>query len=193
MLPYNWRDMANLSNLRQKMNENAMVVSIVLIVVIIVGLYLVLRSAGVIHPTLLPSKAYFVDLEDPNTPILLPPNELPPLIGKSGKPTVVGVLYYTCTDCKDKKPAYFMKYTEEAKAAVESMKKSEGSGTPPMGMPVAMVLEQGAYLCTPEGLASDHWVQMRSSEGAQIMAEARFRCGADPAAVAKYKICAPGD
>jgi hypothetical protein len=67
-----------------------------------------------------PSKAFFVD-EETNEEMILPTTEIPPLLGKGGKPTVVKAFKYTCGSPSDAKVYYFLKYTEEAQAKLKSM------------------------------------------------------------------------
>lgn len=177
MLPYNWRDMLNMNSVRETLNKNALVVSVVIgVLLIIMGWYL-LKNLGVISESSKTPKSYFID-EETQEVTVHDVTDIPPLMGKSNKPTVVEVIYATCTTCADKKPVYYRKFTEEAKASMDKARNAPppgpgGPGAPPPP-PMMIWMDQAQRVRLPE--AGSKWVSVMSPQGFQIMQTASSKC-----------------
>ncbi len=183
ILPYNWKERIRPANLRETINRNSAVVSIVAAVVIIVVLALSIRSfmggntgAGV------PTMAYFYDTSN-QTISVRPTIDYPPLPGATGKNTVVLAYFYTCTTCADKKLVYLQKYSSRAKKALQAMMNNAKSNKPgainPMAYEAAM--SQNAILVRSPAKGSP-WVPLASPQGQQVTM---------PPNCAKLKVCMP--
>ncbi len=185
ILPYDWKDKLKPSNLRQTINENAAVMSIIAVVVVILTIaYLV--HEYVYHPLPNASTAlsYYYDTSDQKL-LALPANQYPPLIGKTGKPTVFLAICYTCSTSAHKKIAYLEKYSEEFKSAMEKMLKIQASfnngtsGVSPDNQAVQQQMQQlqmqlrtatqmGGAMLVRSVKPGSHWYPTQSPEGQRI-------------------------
>jgi hypothetical protein len=158
---------------REKMNENSAIISGAAVVVTLLALgissYVVFFGGG--HPRAsAPTTQLFYDTDTKET-VTRAATEIPPLIGSSGKPTLVRAYYFTCDgNCADKKIYFLERYTEKAKAALESISTS-GKPTPD-AMKAEMDARMGLQLRLPDGSDKD-WVYADSEQGAKIYANIR--------------------
>jgi len=105
--------------------------------------------------------AFFVD-EETGEESVHAVSEIPPLVGKSGKPTVVKALKFSTDGGKTAKAHYYLKYTEESKAELESL-----AATDPQAEARRMTLErEGLQVRSPA--PESPWVRLHSSEGLAI-------------------------
>ena len=120
-----------IADLREKINQNRNwsigVISVLVVLAAILGWrwFWPVRTAG------RPSSYYFYDLANGGLSTA-PSNKLPPLIGATGKPTLVRAVMLTCTGCGDRKLAYLLKYTAAAKAARRLLNHPPGPSATPM-------------------------------------------------------------
>ena len=169
-------------NLREWMNQNSAVVTIIAVVLLLVSL-------GVIIMTLTPSspnrvvEVYFMDTADGQL-FVEKSNQLPPIVAPSGKEGVRAFVF-SCGDCGDEASRYvgwLETYTAEAKKAIT------GTTENPEG-PEGMVdnyelIENGHMVCDPQ---SKTWVPANSEPGFKIMDQIQNKCGNEPP-----KPCFPG-
>ena len=177
MLPYNWRDMLNMNSIRETLNKNALVVSVVVGVLLIVLGWKLLKTSGIIPERYQVPKTYFIDEETQEVSVH-DATDIPPLMGKGGKATVVEVIYATCTDCKDKKAVYYRKFTDDAKTAMEKARNTpapgpSGTNSPPPP-PMMMWMDQAQVVRSPE--PGSKWVPVTSPQGFTIMQTASSKC-----------------
>ncbi|MEI8198317.1 MAG: hypothetical protein WCI73_20685 [Phycisphaerae bacterium] len=187
--------MANLNNIREAIHKHTMVVGVgALILVLLMGWWVAI-NLGIIHTHPQPARAYFID-EETGEVSIHPASEIPPLLGKSGKPTVVTAVYYTCGSCAARKPAYYRKFTPEAKDALEKAHKAGSGAASPTapgpssngsGIPRSVMLGvgQGELVRAPE--AGSPWVPLHSEAGRKLVQELRSKCS-DPNT---YELCVP--
>lgn len=183
----NWVDGLKPSNLRNTMQENSMVVSVVMGILLLCGVMLIGYEAGwFTHKPRGPSGVYFID-EETDEVTVQPATEIAPLKGSGGKMTVVNVVYYTCTTCAARKPAYYMKYTDEAKAYIEQHRNDPpppGDRPKPLDLVMAQLRQTGQLVRLPE--RGSPWVLMVSPEGLQIQSRAQQNCPGSA-----YHVCVP--
>ena len=177
MLPYNWRDMLNLNSIREMLNKNALVVAVVVGVLLIIMGWGLLKNTGIIPETYKVPKTYFID-EETQEVTVRDATDVPPLMGKSGKATVVEVIYATCTTCAEKQPVYYRKFTDDAKTAMEKARSTPppsagGQGAPPPP-PMMMWMDQAQLVRAP--VAGSKWVPVTSPQGFAIMQTASSKC-----------------
>jgi hypothetical protein len=103
------------------------------------------------------SLAFFVD-EETGVESSRPVTELPPLVGSSGKPTVVRAIKYSCDGGKTVTTAYWSKYTEAAQAALKSLPEEDEKRS--------MIGNQGELVRSPQ--KGSQWVHINSAEGRKI-------------------------
>jgi hypothetical protein len=101
-------------------------------------------------------KAFYID-EDTGAESVLPITSVPPLLGATGKPTLVQAFKYSCDGGKTTKVAYLMKYTDAGKQYLESKKKNQ---------PFAFL---GANTLVRSPDPGSPWVPQNSKEGAQVI------------------------
>jgi len=99
------------------------------------------------------TRAFFVD-EESGEEVVRPASDLPPVVGKSGRPTLVKAIKY---GCKGNNPEvlYWMKYTPEALAALQSLPADDARR--------ADIDLRGQLVRSPK--AGSAWVPLRSREG----------------------------
>src|SRR4051812_22006855 len=96
--------------MRKFVNEHGTVIGVVAIILAIgIGFLAYGRSRKTIG-----INGYFVD-EETGEELIMPRTSYPPLVGKGGKPTVVGVFKFSCDGGKTAKIGYYFKYTDTAK------------------------------------------------------------------------------
>ncbi len=169
ILPYNWKESLKPGNLRDTINRNSAVVSIVAVVVIIVVLALSIRSfMGGGSTTGVPSRAYYWDTSN-GTLHIRPMTDYPPLTGATGKPTLVQAYFYACGSCSDKKLAYLQEYSPQAKAMLDKMIKGGQAGKPGGFSPMAeeAMMSQNSVLVRSPAKGSP-WVPLNSPQGQQV-------------------------
>jgi len=89
--------------------------------------------------------------------------ELPPLLGKSGRPTVVRAVFLTASTVDACFPAYYEKYTDEMKAKIKGMKSGPGPGI----RPAYEMVRAGTLVRKPSPGSS--WVSATSTEGNALL------------------------
>jgi hypothetical protein len=108
------------------------------------------------HP---PTSAYFVD-EETGEELVRPATDIPPLMGKSGKPTVVREFKYSVDGGKTSKVAYYFKYSDSMKekleAAIAAGKGGDLDGNPGEWVRSPAPQSKWALLGTPEAQAISH-------------------------------------
>jgi len=109
--------------------------------------------------------AYYQD-EETGEVTIRPANEIPPLLGRSGRPTVVRVVYLTASTVDKKFVGYFEKFTDEARA--RQTPTAAGNGAISL-VPFTMA---GILIRRPE--AGSPWVGADSPEGLKMI-EAIYR------------------
>ncbi|MFG0249180.1 MAG: hypothetical protein ACF8OB_09865 [Phycisphaeraceae bacterium JB051] len=168
-------------NLREWMNQNSAVVTIIAVVLLLVSL-------GVIIMTLTPQRAarvvdvYFMDTSD-GALFIDKSDQLPPIVAPSGKDGVRAFVF-SCGDCGDESSRFIgwlETYTPEAKKAIET--PAEG---PEGGMDNYEVVENGHLVAAPN--SNGQWVMANSEPGFKIMDNVQTNCGGDVAP----KPCFPG-
>ncbi|MCL5946258.1 MAG: hypothetical protein M1472_05320 [Planctomycetes bacterium] len=169
ILPYNWKEKLKPANLRNTINENSAVVSIIAAVVAIVAIAFIVRNF-IQTPNYGPTTAYYYDTSDGSVQVL-PRSKYPPLIGKTGKPTLVWAEYYTCSSCSDKKLAYLEKYSPQAKKAMEQL-QAEANNPKTKGMPPNFAMMQmamaGGGMLVRSPQKGSQWYPLESPEGMRI-------------------------
>lgn len=132
-----------------------------LLLLAIVILLVQLRGGSSGGPVGDAGKAFFVD-EETGEQSVGAATDVPPLNNKAGKPTLVKGVFVTADGGSTKRLAYLMKYTPEAKAAIEKAhqeKKLEDVMT-------SDLVSEGTLVRLPDKGAP--WVKMSSREGAAI-------------------------
>jgi hypothetical protein len=104
-----------------------------------------------------PNYNFFVD-EETGEESVHPNSELPPLIGASGKPTVVVAVKWACQDGSNVKTVYLQRYTPEA------LEKLRAMG--PDDLNRSNVMTEGEQLRDPSPGSS--WVSASSDAAAQL-------------------------
>lgn len=167
-------------NLREWMNQNSAVVTIIAVVLLLVSL-------GVIIMTLTPKNnlrvvdVYFMDTADGSL-FVDKSDKLAPVVAPSGKDGVRAFVF-SCGDCGDEKShfvGWLETYTPEAKKAIEAPVED-----PEAGMGNYEVIEKGHMVADP---VNKKWYMSNSEEGYKIMDMMEARCGKDVPA----KPCFPG-
>jgi hypothetical protein len=137
------------------MAENKKAGKIVLSVALLVaavGVTIYFRPKG-FHP---PEKAFFFD-EETGEELIRPAGDIPPLPGKSGKPTIVREFKYSLDGGKTAKVGYYFKYTDDWKKKIEDAHAKGGD--------VDGVL--GELIRSPE--KGSKWVSIGSDEAQPIV------------------------
>jgi len=116
--------------IRSKLQKGNLAVPLLIIFIIAVlgaGVYAA-RSLGLFAPGLRPNKRiakeYFID-EETGDVDARSVSEIPPLPGKSGKPTVVIAHYFTTTTDAAKKLMYLQRYPLPTKHALEAQRDGQ--------------------------------------------------------------------
>ena len=108
------------------------------------------------------NKVFFLDVES-NEVIIKTDADIPPLLSRSGKPTVVQAIYQTTTTCKDKTLVYLLKYTDEAKAAIDEKESKLGR------FRYSILIEYTNDVLVRRPEPDSPWVSGNSPEGVAIM------------------------
>lgn len=165
MLPYNWREKLSPAAIRDTVNANSKVVALVLIVVIVVALAYLIKSNFMRNTPVFSTKGYFIDEETGEVKVL-EKSQHAPLLGASGKPTVVRVYYFTCTSCKERKPIYYEKFTDEAKAIIDRPDRNQWTPQD------ETIVRMGTMIRSPE--PNSPWYNVMTKEANDI--KARIEC-----------------
>jgi hypothetical protein len=120
-------------------------------------LYLVTRGPSALNPMGDRSKGFFVD-EETNDESVHSIDEIPPLMGKSGRPTVVRAMKFSCDNGRNPKTIYLLKYTPEAQEQLKAMQ--------PDDLNRSNVMTKGELLRLPA--PGSPWVSAESDEGAIV-------------------------
>ncbi len=168
-------------NLRQKLNENQNLVMIFAVVVIAVcGLYIVMRCDSR-RPGNISNEAWYYDTVT-QTLYVGERDQDPPVTSPDGNPAVRAHMF-SCGDCDDKDErfvAFYDKYTDEAKAALE---KARTAGEDAEMMYEMAELYDGGVLYSFDG---ENWWPAEDPEKSMELQE-RLRC--DDGKQARY--CRP--
>lgn len=142
---------------RQWMRERPAITSILSLLVIAGAIFYAIRHG---HPH--DEATYdFID-EETNKPSNHSINEVPPLIGDSGKPTVVRAIYSGPPGSDGRKILYLEKYSDATKAALEKYHRENQHGPPPIPDPATAV-----WVRLPQ--PGSTWVTRDSTEGQRII------------------------
>ena len=126
------------------------------------------------------NKVYFWD-EETKEVIIKTDADIPPLLGKGGKPTVVQAVYLTSTTCKEKVLVYLLKYADEAKAAIDEKESKLDR------FRYSIPIDYANQLLVRRPEAGSPWVPYSSAEGTAI------RDSLPRAPGAEVKFCNPSD
>jgi hypothetical protein len=107
----------------------------------------------------IPSKEFYID-EETGEEVALDIKSAAPLIGKSGKPTLVRVVKFSCDNGKTVKVGYYSKFDEKTKEHLDAM----NSGKIPYDSNYLSVY--GMYIRAPA--KGSPWVKYDSPEASQI-------------------------
>src|SRR5580704_8056215 len=102
--------------MREFINKHGTVIGAALLVAAALVIYFFYLRKGS-GPTNL---AYYID-EETGEESIHPRTDLPPLIGKSGRPTVVEEFKFTCDGGSTVKVAYYFKFTDSAKKRFDDL------------------------------------------------------------------------
>jgi len=141
--------------MRQFINKYGAV--IVTVIVVLAGLSYWLFGTTSRNPAGNTGMAFFVD-EETGDESIHPIGDLPPLPGKSGKPTVVRAMKYSCDGGKNSKTRYLVKFTPEAQSRLKTMAQDDVNRPD--------VMARGEMVRSPEKGSS--WYPATSTEGAQL-------------------------
>lgn len=187
--------MANLNKIREALQQQAVVVASVALLVVLLMVWWVSLNLGLLSTQAAAPRAYFIDEETGETSIHLA-DEIPPLLGKSGKPTVVQLIYYTCGSCADRKPAYYRKFTPETREILKKVRTANltpatpspsASGPDGRTNPWILLLGagQGELVRLPQ--TGSPWIPLLSAPGSKLVEELSSKCP-DPTT---FQLCVP--
>lgn len=108
------------------------------------------------------NKVYFLD-EETQEVIIKTDADIPPLLGRAGKPTVVQAIYQTTTNCRDKTLVYLLKYTDEAKAAIDEKERKLDR------FRYSILIDYANQVLVRRPEPGSPWVPYTSAEGMAIM------------------------
>jgi hypothetical protein len=143
--------------LRQWISERPVLTSALALIVIAGAIVYTVRHA---HPH---DEATFdfID-EETNKPSIHSIDAVPPLIGDSGKPTVVRAIYSGPPGSDGRKILYLEKYSDASKAVMEKYHEEHQHGPPPIPDPATAV-----WVRLP--LPGSPWVTRDSTQGHRII------------------------
>lgn len=155
-------------SIREKINRHAKVVSAAAVVAFLAATAVFLFYDR--HPprTMANTKAYFID-EETGEEMSRLVGDVPPLAGKSGKPTVVRAVYIQCDDCKAKTLVYLFKYTPEAKQKLEEAQKAAKGEFLQAEAVREMGVDQGMWVRAPQ--KGSEWHEVSSDEAKKLLSE----------------------
>ena len=128
-------------------------IPIVIILLLIGGVLFWIYSKRPARPESNFNKAFFVD-EETGVESVNSIDAIPPLPGQGGKPTVVRALKFSCEGGKNPRTLYYLKYTPEAQAELQSL--------PPDSPLRSDVITSGELIRSPA--ADSEWVPATSSQ-----------------------------
>ena len=114
------------------------------------------------QPVAFDVKLYFLD-EDTGQVIVGTERDVPPLVGKNGKASVVQAIYMTADDERGKTLVYLQKYTDKAKAVLDEQTRSKGRMDP------WAAIAQTAELLVRKPEPGAPWVKATSPEGQVVI------------------------
>lgn len=177
ILPYNWKEYLRISNIRDALNRNQAIISIIAVVFTILAIWWILKSEFK-SPYKTNVNQYFYDTSTQSL-VVKPSTAIPPLIGKSGKRTVVRAYLFTCSSCSNKQIGYLQEYTPAARQALVTLQKMGNAGPNagpgnPSGPSAAnnpfqleMTAFQGSLVRLPA--KGSPWMLANTPQGMQIM------------------------
>ena len=104
------------------------------------------------------TSTFFIDEETGEESIQSTKN-VPPLLGKGGKPTIVQVFKFTCDHGKTIKTAYYLKYADSTKRSLEEARAA--NKTPDFDP------TQGMFIRSPE--KGSPWVHWGTPEASKVL------------------------
>ena len=128
---------------------------------VVIGAVVVLLRGRSSTPTPYETKAYFID-EETGAESVRPMTDIPPLIGAGGKPTVMLARKFSCDQGKTSKVGFLVKYTPEAKAALDAMYASKDQ------KPAEINIGLHTLVRSPE--AGSQWFFLNSDGGSKVTA-----------------------
>ncbi len=162
ILPYDWKEKLKPGNLRQTINENSMVMSIVAVVVVVLAIAWCVHVADPGQGNVGNRDAYYINYKTGAISVKSADTRVP----LAGQPDLVQVIYFSCNSCHTKKAAYYMEYSPQALKALQQM-KAQPAGRPMA--PMAAQLQYGDQLVS-RPTNPPHWVPEASPQGGKIMA-----------------------
>jgi len=152
--------------IRNALNQNRIVGSAALVLVILAMLMYTVWSLGYFgrhasRDAATPTKAFFMD-EETGEISVHPANEIPPLLGKSGKPTVVRAFFFTASTNAARKMVFLQRYSLEAKQAMDASHNGQRLSPEEMSLVV-----RGPQVRAPE--PNSPWHDLATLEGQAIV------------------------
>ncbi len=163
-------------SLRQWLNQNSMIVTIITVVVLVMSIAAIFMTTR--PPALIAMPVYMYDVEA-NQLFSGSSDDIPPIAAPSGK---IGVRAYvfSCTDCSvesERFLGYLEMYTPEAKTRLQRA----ATGVADLDLDDDYTwLEQGHLVRDP---AQDVWVPESSDSGIEIVTQAYEKCGGESPAL----------
>jgi len=144
---------------RKFINQYGYIIAIVAVVIALIAIWFGLGSGRV---AMVPTQAFYVD-ELSGDESLGDINGVPPLTGKTGKPTLCKAMKYTCDGGKTKTTYMLIKFPPHVQQEINSLSKDD----PVQDMKRAKLLED--YWV--RGPAKDsQWVPVKSPKGQELTA-----------------------
>ena len=110
------------------------------------------------QPTSVAGKVYFID-ENTGDISVQPATAIPPLRDARGNPTLVRAYFYSCGGGTEKQPAYYEKYSEQARNAMET-------AGPELSPEAHQLIYNGRRVRRP--VPGSPWIPANSPEGRSI-------------------------
>ena len=150
--------------IRTWINRHGAVVAASLIVIATVAV-LSTRSCKSTVPTVVPTRAFFVD-EVTREIEIQPIDAISPLPGKTGQPTLVQGFYYTLGTDAEKQLGYMQKYTPTGRAALEKFRQAPPNAMSPEQASLISSINAEVLVRGPE--EGSNWVPVESPAGLEI-------------------------
>ena len=144
--------------MRKFINQYGYIIAIAAVVIaVIVIIYSM--SGGAAQQ--IPTQAFYMD-EETGEESLGDINGIPPLMGKSGKPTLVKVLKYTCDGGKTKTPYLLIKFPPQVQQEINSLNAED----PVQDMRRAKLMSEAYWVRSPA--AGSQWYPAQHPKGVEI-------------------------
>jgi hypothetical protein len=149
-------------DVRQWANNHPVACAAPILLVIVVAIYAGVHRSGGPTPVAYDLKLYYYD-EDSGETVIRTDKDIPPLLNAQGKRSLVRATYMTAGDSSQKTLVYLMKYTDEAKAALDEEVRKKGF----LDALTARGYEGGCLIRKPA--PGSPWVPASSAEGLAIV------------------------